>query len=133
MHILYSGYAHFGAMYAQKILRICLNGCARSRRILYQARQPGIQSTDRAANSRRIIVRTMAQALPQNTQDPQVLALRVPPHSIEAEQSVLGGLLLDNQAWERIGDMLSVSDFYRDDHRRIYRHIARLIDEAKPA
>ena len=75
----------------------------------------------------------MAQALPQSTQDPQVLALRVPPHSIEAEQSVLGGLLLDNQAWEKIGDMLSVNDFYRDDHRRIYRHIARLIDEAKPA
>ncbi|HKO87846.1 MAG TPA: replicative DNA helicase [Burkholderiales bacterium] len=75
----------------------------------------------------------MAQAFSQSTQDPQVLALRIPPHSIEAEQSVLGGLLLDNQAWERIGDMLSVNDFYRDDHRRIYRHIARLIDEAKPA
>ena len=75
----------------------------------------------------------MAQPLQQNVQDPQVLALRVPPHSIEAEQSVLGGLLLDNQAWEKIGDMLSVNDFYRDDHRRIYRHIARLIDEPKPA
>lgn len=46
---------------------------------------------------------------------------------------MLGGLLLDNQAWEKIGDMLSVHDFYRDDHRRIYRHIARLIDQAKPA
>ncbi|HKY02747.1 MAG TPA: replicative DNA helicase [Burkholderiales bacterium] len=75
----------------------------------------------------------MAQPLQQNVQDPQVLALRVPPHSIEAEQSVLGGLLLDNQAWEKIGDMLAGHDFYRDDHRRIYRHIARLIDEAKPA
>jgi replicative DNA helicase len=75
----------------------------------------------------------MAQALPQNTQDPQILALRVPPHSIEAEQSVLGGLLLDNQAWEKIGDSLGVGDFYRDDHRRIYRHIARLIEAGKPA
>ena len=75
----------------------------------------------------------MAQPQTQNTQDPQVLALRVPPHSIEAEQSVLGGLLLDNQAWEKIGDMLALGDFYRDDHRRIYRHIARLIESGKPA
>ena len=53
-------------------------------------------------------------------------------HSIEAEQSVLGGLLLDNGAWDRIGDVLSVDDFYRDDHRRIYRHIARLIEQGRP-
>ena len=65
--------------------------------------------------------------------DPQVLNLRLPPHSIEAEQSVLGGLLLDNSAWDRIGDVLSEEDFYRDDHRRIYRHIAKLLSEGKPA
>jgi replicative DNA helicase len=77
----------------------------------------------------------MAQAFPQQSAppDPQLAALRVPPHSIEAEQSVLGGLLLDNAAWDRIGDMVSVDDFYRDDHRRIFRHIARLIGDAKPA
>jgi replicative DNA helicase len=40
-------------------------------------------------------------------------SLRVPPHSIEAEQSVLGGLLLDNQAWDRIGDLVTDGDFYR--------------------
>jgi len=65
--------------------------------------------------------------------DPQLLALRVPPHSVEAEQSLLGGLLLDNQAWEKIADMVSVDDFYRDDHRRIFRHIGRLIESNRPA
>ena len=44
--------------------------------------------------------------------DDEVARLRVPPHSIEAEQSVLGGLLLDNLAWDRAGDLLSDSDFY---------------------
>jgi replicative DNA helicase len=75
----------------------------------------------------------MAQPFPQPAADPQLVALRVPPHSIEAEQSVLGGLLLDNSAWDRIGDLLGVDDFYRDDHRRIYRHIARLMESGKPA
>ena len=65
--------------------------------------------------------------------DPQVVSLRVPPHSLEAEQSVLGGLLLDNEAFDRIADAVSVEDFYRDDHRRIYRHIAKLISDGKPA
>jgi replicative DNA helicase len=65
--------------------------------------------------------------------DPQLLALRVPPHSVEAEQSLLGGLLLDNQAWEKVSDHVSVDDFYRDDHRRIFRHIAKLIDANRPA
>jgi replicative DNA helicase len=41
----------------------------------------------------------------------------VPPHSIEAESSVLGGLLLDNGAWDRVGDLLTESDFYRYEHR----------------
>ena len=65
--------------------------------------------------------------------DPQLLALRVPPHSVEAEQSLLGGLLLDNQAWEKIADLISVDDFYRDDHRRIFRHIGKLIESNRPA
>ena len=49
--------------------------------------------------------------------DSQLEYLRVPPHSIEAEQSVLGGLLLDNAAWDRIADVLLEEDFYRHDHR----------------
>ena len=69
----------------------------------------------------------------QDSSDPQISALKLPPHSIEAEQSVLGGLLLNNEAWDRIGDIVSDEDFYRDDHRRIYRHISKLIENNKPA
>jgi len=65
--------------------------------------------------------------------DPVIAALKLPPHSIEAEQSLIGGLLLDNQVWDRIADLVNESDFYRDDHRRIFRHIAALIEQAKPA
>jgi replicative DNA helicase len=65
--------------------------------------------------------------------DPQLLALRVPPHSVEAEQSLLGGLLLDNQAFDKIADLVTADDFYRDDHRRIFRHVSKLIEQAKPA
>jgi replicative DNA helicase len=65
--------------------------------------------------------------------DPQLLALKVPPHSVEAEQSLLGGLLLDNQAFDKIADLVSAEDFYRDDHRRLYRHLSKLIGEGKPA
>ncbi|MDE1982115.1 MAG: replicative DNA helicase, partial [Betaproteobacteria bacterium] len=60
-------------------------------------------------------------------------ALRVPPHNIEAEQAVLGGLLLDNLAWDKIGDQITESDFYRDDHRKIYRAILALLDRSRPA
>lgn len=65
--------------------------------------------------------------------DPQLDALRVPPHSIEAEQSVLGGLLLDNAAWDRIADFVREDDFYRYDHRVIFQHIVKLISVGKPA
>lgn len=65
--------------------------------------------------------------------DPQVAALKLPPHSIEAEQSLLGGLLLDNSAWDRIADIVSETDFYRDDHRRIFAQIRRLIETGRPA
>jgi replicative DNA helicase len=59
--------------------------------------------------------------------------LRIPPHSVEAEQSVLGGLLLDNTAWDKIAGVLREEDFYRYDHRLIFQRIQRLIDQAKPA
>src|SRR4051794_6461702 len=65
--------------------------------------------------------------------DPQLLALRVPPHSAEAEQSLLGALLLDNQAFDRVADLVTAEDFYRDDHRRIWRHISKLIEANRPA
>jgi len=59
--------------------------------------------------------------------------LRVPPHSVEAEQSVLGGLLLDNNALDRVSDLVSEDDFYRFDHRIIWQHIARLINLPRQA
>ncbi|MFT3665730.1 replicative DNA helicase [Piscinibacter sp.] len=65
--------------------------------------------------------------------DDEVARLRVPPHSIEAEQSVLGGLLLDNSAWDRAGDLLSDSDFYRWEHRHIYAAIGALVNATRPA
>ncbi|MDP1683139.1 MAG: replicative DNA helicase [Burkholderiales bacterium] len=65
--------------------------------------------------------------------DNQVDAIKLPPHSVEAEQSVLGGLLLENSAWERIADLITEQDFYRHDHRLIYRHITKLLDGSKPA
>jgi replicative DNA helicase len=68
-----------------------------------------------------------------NRADDDVARLRVPPHSVEAEQSVVGGLLLDNGAWDRIGDLLGETDFYRYEHRLIYGAIAALISATKPA
>ena len=65
--------------------------------------------------------------------DAQIESLRLPPHSVEAEQAVLGGLLLSNSAWDRIGDLISESDFYRQDHRVIWRCITRLVEDNKPA
>lgn len=65
--------------------------------------------------------------------DRQIAQLRVPPHSIEAESSVLGGLLLDNGAWDRVGDLLGDGDFYRYEHRLIYAAMATLINASRPA
>ena len=69
----------------------------------------------------------------QNTSlDPAIANLRIPPHSIEAEQSVLGGLLLDNAAFDKIADLVGENDFYRDEHKRIYRQIRKLLEQSKP-
>ncbi len=73
------------------------------------------------------------QSRPQEPRDGEVARLRIPPHSIEAEQSVLGGLLLDNSAWDRAGDLLTESDFYRYEHRLIYAAIGALVNATKPA
>ena len=64
--------------------------------------------------------------------DPQLDAIKLPPHSVEAEQSVLGGILLDSTAWDKIADLLREQDLYRYEHRVIFRHIALLIEHAKP-
>jgi replicative DNA helicase len=64
--------------------------------------------------------------------DLETAALKVPPHSIEAEQAVLGGLMLDNNAWERVSDAVSDGDFYRHDHRLIFRAIFTLAERNSP-
>lgn len=64
--------------------------------------------------------------------DQQINAIKLPPHSIEAEQSVIGGLLLESDAWDKIADLISESDFYNDSHRLIYHHISILSNQGKP-
>jgi len=71
--------------------------------------------------------------LPPASRDDDIARLRVPPHSVEGEQSVLGGLLLDNLAWDRAADLLTESDFYRFEHRLIFSAIASLVQAGKPA
>jgi replicative DNA helicase len=65
--------------------------------------------------------------------DADIARLRTPPQSMEAEQSVLGGLLLDNAAWDRIADLLGEGDFYRFEHRQIWAAVAGLVAQTKPA
>lgn len=67
-----------------------------------------------------------------STQLPTVANLKIPPHSIDAEQAVLGGLLLDNSAWDQVADRLTESDFYRPDHRIIFRVMSDLVLHCKP-
>ncbi len=59
-------------------------------------------------------------------------ALKVPPHSVEAEQSVLGGLMLDNAAWDQIADRVGEDDFYIYDHRVVFRAIGELAEKNQP-
>ncbi|MDL5032259.1 replicative DNA helicase [Pelomonas sp. APW6] len=70
---------------------------------------------------------------PGTPRDDEVARLRVPPHSVEAEQSVLGGLLIDNSAWDRAGDLLTETDFYRFEHKQIFGALGKLINAGKPA
>ena len=59
-------------------------------------------------------------------------SLNKTPNSIEAEIAVLGGLIIDNEAWEQIADILTVNDFYNQEHRKIYSCIVSLVDENTP-
>ena len=80
------------------------------------------------------VISTYLSAVPDEfPPDRQIAQLRIPPHSLEAESSVLGGLLLDNAAWDRVGDLLIDGDFYRYEHRLIYGAIGALINATKPA
>ncbi|MFZ5524483.1 MAG: replicative DNA helicase [Pseudomonadota bacterium] len=64
--------------------------------------------------------------------DAQLDQIKLPPHSVEAEQSVLGGLLLEASALDRVADLMTEDDFYRQEHRLIFRQIVRLSEMAKP-
>ena len=64
--------------------------------------------------------------------DRETASLKIPPHSIEAEQAVLGGLLISNSVWEHVSERVSEDDFYRKDHRAIFRAISQLDDEGQP-
>jgi len=70
---------------------------------------------------------------PEYEENSSAANLPLPPHSVEAEQSVLGGLLLENSAWDRIADVVAGEDFYRHEHRIIFRTITALINENRPA
>ncbi|MEJ2179298.1 MAG: replicative DNA helicase [Gammaproteobacteria bacterium] len=71
-------------------------------------------------------------AISSKTIDLAAESLKVAPHSIEAEQSVLGGLMLDNEAWDKISDIIIEDDFYRRDHRLIFRAIDALAEKGSP-
>ncbi|MEY4210473.1 MAG: hypothetical protein RLZ92_853 [Pseudomonadota bacterium] len=64
--------------------------------------------------------------------DHAVESLKIPPHSIQAEQAVLGGLMLDNQTWDSVADKINEEDFYRRDHRLIFNAIAQLAEKQDP-
>lgn len=64
--------------------------------------------------------------------DPQVAGIKVPPHSIEAEQSVLGGLMLDNERWDDVAERVVAEDFYTRPHRHIFTEMGRLQESGSP-
>ena len=64
--------------------------------------------------------------------DAKTLALKIPPHSIEAEQAVLGGAFLDKEAWDKVVERVREEDFYRKDHRIIFRAISALSEDGQP-
>lgn len=80
----------------------------------------------------RIEAQRLAMAAERDESAAEFASLKVPPHSMEAEQAVIGGLMVDNLAWERVGDRLSESDFYRQDHRLIFRGLAKLAERQQP-
>ena len=68
-----------------------------------------------------------------SSSDKHVAQLRIPPHSQEAESSVLGGLLLDNNSWDKVADLLVEADFYRYEHRLVFASITSLVNTNRPA
>lgn len=71
-------------------------------------------------------------ANPRKTNDSALNQLKIAPHSVEAEQSFLGGLLIDNNSWDRIADRISAPDFYRPEHRLVFEEMVRLAESGSP-
>ena len=76
---------------------------------------------------------SLASARRARERDRSVDDIRVPPHHIEAEQAVLGGLMLDNRAWDQIADRITAEDFYRRDHQVIFSAIAERSANGEPS
>ncbi len=74
----------------------------------------------------------MVQQPKSHTQDPQVDAIKAPPHSLEAEQSVIGGLLLDNERWDTVAEKVIAQDFYSRPHRIIFEGVKAILEESLP-
>jgi replicative DNA helicase len=74
----------------------------------------------------------MSESFPSLSEEARAVTARVPPHSIEAEQAVLGGLMLANDAWDRVADRVSEEDFYRREHRLLFRALGELADNDQP-
>ncbi|MCP1314070.1 replicative DNA helicase [Halomonas sp. 707D7] len=68
----------------------------------------------------------------ESSADKETAALKLPPHSLEAEQSVLGGLMLDNQAWDSVSERLVADDFYRYEHRLVFNVMIHLAESSQP-
>ncbi|MFG6666922.1 replicative DNA helicase [Halomonas sp. HNIBRBA4712] len=68
----------------------------------------------------------------ESSTDQETAALKLPPHSLEAEQSVLGGLMLDNQAWDNVSERLTADDFYRYEHRLVFNVMIHLAESGQP-
>lgn len=75
------------------------------------------------------MVRALDDGLPIDASERR---LKVPPNSIEAEQSLIGGLMQDNEAWDKVADLIVAHDFYRKDHRLIFTAIADLAEDGHP-
>ena len=74
----------------------------------------------------------VASSRPRSVDRDGTDAVRTPPHSIEAEQAVLGGLMLDSNAWDAVADIVSAGDFYRRDHRLIFEAVAEVVERRGP-
>lgn len=75
---------------------------------------------------------TKDEVAPKGAAEAAMAKFKMPPHSIDAEQAVLGGLMLDNAAWDQIVDRINERHFYRRDHQLIFRAMAKLIEESQP-